>query len=167
MSLSGQLVIDLSYQSSRHPPGHVRLVLPSASGPGGMVAIWPLAQFVVLDIRRYRRDVPVPFLRLTKPTLAVLDVLAQAAPDDDVWGLRICEEADLGPGTVYPILERLAAAGWLDSYWEDGQPSGRPRRRFHQLTGVGRVGLGEALAARATRRRRLGFAVAPSHGGPA
>ncbi|MEU8664434.1 helix-turn-helix transcriptional regulator, partial [Actinoplanes philippinensis] len=33
----------------------------------------------------------------------------------------------LGPGTVYPILERLQRAGWVTSAKEPGQPSD-PRR---------------------------------------
>jgi DNA-binding PadR family transcriptional regulator len=91
---------------------------------------------------------------LTGATVAVLDVLLTAGAADPVWGLRICRDADLGPGTVYPILERLAELGWVRSWWEDEQPSGRPRRRFFELTGTGRAGVAEAYAARAARRRR-------------
>jgi DNA-binding MarR family transcriptional regulator len=50
-------------------------------------------------------------LRLTQATLAVVDVLMGAGPDDQIWGLRLCEEANLGSGTVYPLLERLEKAG--------------------------------------------------------
>jgi DNA-binding PadR family transcriptional regulator len=93
-------------------------------------------------------------LRLTKPTLGVLEVLAEASDADPVWGLRICEIADLGPGTVYPILERLSTLGWLDYEWEDDQPSGRPRRRYFRLNGLGRSELLAAQIARSERRRR-------------
>jgi PadR family transcriptional regulator PadR len=93
--------------------------------------------------------VPSAPIRLTKPTLAVLDVLLRATPADQIWGLRVCEDADLGSGTVYPILERLLAAGWIDSHWETGTPAGRPRRRYYELTGVGRAEVAAALAARA------------------
>jgi DNA-binding MarR family transcriptional regulator len=106
-------------------------------------------------------------IRLTKPTLAVLDVLLAARPDDDVWGLRICERADLGSGTVYPILERLARAGWVQSRWEADHPSGRPRRRLYQITAAGRAELATALAARAARRRGWTTGWAPPHGGRA
>ncbi|MBG0564900.1 PadR family transcriptional regulator [Actinoplanes aureus] len=92
--------------------------------------------------------------RLTQPTLAVLDVLTHASDEDPVYGLRVCDEADLGPGTVYPILERLAEIGWIESWQEAEQPSGRPRRRYYRMTGVGRLQLAEARAARAARRRR-------------
>jgi PadR family transcriptional regulator, regulatory protein PadR len=92
-------------------------------------------------------------VRLTKPTLAVLDVLLAADPDDPVWGFRICEEADLGSGSVYPILERLERVGWLSGSWEDPPPAGRPRRRFYTLSGGARQEIAAALAARAASRR--------------
>jgi PadR family transcriptional regulator PadR len=84
----------------------------------------------------------------------VLDVLTQASDDNPAYGLRVCDEADLGPGTVYPILERLAEIGWIESWREVEQPPGRPRRRYYRMTGTGRVQLAEARAARAERRRR-------------
>jgi DNA-binding PadR family transcriptional regulator len=93
-------------------------------------------------------------IRLTKPTLAVLDVLLHAGLDENVWGLRICEQADLGSGTVYPILERLSAAGWVESRWETAQPAGRPRRRYYQVTSTGRAEAATALAARTARHGR-------------
>lgn len=93
-------------------------------------------------------------IRLTMPTLAVLDRLAGARGDDPVWGLRICEETGLGPGTVYPILERLQDAGWVTATWEDPQPSGRPRRRFYEITSTGRLERASALEARAAKRAR-------------
>ena len=107
--------------------------------------------------------------RLTKPTLAVLDVLMQATDDDPVWGFRICERADLGSGTVYPILDRLAELGWIEATWEAEQPRGRPRRRLYQMTGLGRTEFPSARAERDSRRRRWlpGYGSAPAPGGPA
>ncbi|MGX6603600.1 PadR family transcriptional regulator [Micromonosporaceae bacterium Da 78-11] len=92
--------------------------------------------------------------RLTGATWGVLDTLTAGRDDDPVYGLRVCAEADLGPGTVYPILERLAGLGWVESWWEAEQPSGRPRRRYYRLTGAGRLGVVEARAAQDRRRRR-------------
>ncbi len=42
-------------------------------------------------------------------------------------------------GTIYPILARLEAAGWVVSDWEAIDPAeeGRPRRRLYYLTGAG------------------------------
>ncbi|GAA2067524.1 PadR family transcriptional regulator [Streptomyces albiaxialis] len=84
-------------------------------------------------------------IRLTRPTLEVLKVLLAATEDDPAWGLKICEEADLGSGTVYPILDRLAEHGWVTSRRETEPHPGRPARRYYELT---------ALGLRATREAR-------------
>ena len=107
--------------------------------------------------------------RLTASTQAVLNSILAADDDDPAYGLRVCEETDLGPGTVYPILERLAEIGWLESTWEDGAPSGRPRRRYYKITGKGRVELAAARAAREARKRRWSglFSPSPAPGGTA
>jgi len=97
---------------------------------------------------------PKKWPRLTQPLRAVLEALAAASADEPVYGFRLCDLTDLGSGTVYPILERLAELGWVDSTWEQGQPSGRPRRRYYRLTGLGRTEWAEARAAREARRRR-------------
>jgi DNA-binding PadR family transcriptional regulator len=97
-------------------------------------------------------------IRLTKPTIAVLEALLSATSDEPAWGLSICRNADLGPGTVYPILERLAERGWVTSYQEVGPHPGRPARRFYELTGTGRSQAREALETRRARRFGLGLA---------
>ncbi|GAA2651373.1 PadR family transcriptional regulator [Streptomyces aculeolatus] len=96
--------------------------------------------------------------RLTKPTIAVLEVLLASTDDSPAWGLSICRDADLGSGTVYPILDRLAERGWVTS-WKEAEPHpGRPPRRYYQLTGEGRASANAVLEARRKRRARLGFA---------
>ena len=97
-------------------------------------------------------------LRLTTPTRLVLDVLMAADPDDPPWGYRICEDAGLGSGTVYPILERLDQAGWIAGQWETGQPSDRPRRHFYTLTDTGQQ---QYTAAQVTRPVRRWLSVQP------
>ncbi|WP_255954576.1 PadR family transcriptional regulator [Streptomyces odontomachi] len=97
-------------------------------------------------------------MRLTKPTIAVLETLLSSTRDDPAWGLSICRKADLGPGTVYPILDRLAERGWITSHEETGPHPGRPARRFYELTGTGRQQAAEALENRRDRRFKLGLA---------
>ncbi|MFJ9347889.1 PadR family transcriptional regulator [Streptomyces sp. NPDC101237] len=97
-------------------------------------------------------------IRLTKPTIAVLEALLCATVNKPAWGLSICRDADLGPGTVYPILDRLAERGWVTSCEETGPHPGRPARRFYELTGAGRQQATAALEARRTRRFGLGLA---------
>ncbi|MGH8903226.1 MAG: PadR family transcriptional regulator [Egibacteraceae bacterium] len=60
-------------------------------------------------------------------------------PSERYYGLEIAREAGLQRGTLYPILARLEAAGWVTSEWEAIDPSveGRRRRRYYQLTDDG------------------------------
>ena len=93
--------------------------------------------------------------RLTHSLEAVVDAVGSAPPDTPAYGLQLCDDTGLGPGTVYPVLERLVELGWVTTWQEEEQPSGRPRRRYYEITGAGRSELAEARAAREERRRRL------------
>lgn len=55
------------------------------------------------------------------------------------YGLELTRETGLKSGTLYPILARLEAAGWLVSEWEQIDPSleGRRPRRYYRLTREG------------------------------
>lgn len=76
--------------------------------------------------------------RLTSQMLRVLRVVLEA-PAATWYGLELARRADLKTGTVYPILARLEGIGWLESRWEEVDPSqeGRPRRRLYRLSGEG------------------------------
>jgi len=76
--------------------------------------------------------------RMTGPTLKVLAQLITAARGG-VSGAEITRSAKIPSGTLYPILFRLERAGWIESEWEDGDPSemGRPRKRLYRLTSHG------------------------------
>lgn len=52
-----------------------------------------------------------------------------------IWGLEICRKLTLKPGTVYPILKRFEAAGWVTSEWET-EPRGSkgPRRKLYRMS---------------------------------
>lgn len=54
-------------------------------------------------------------------------------------GAKIARATQIASGTLYPMLVRLEAAGWLISEWEATDPRvlGRPRRRFYKLTKLG------------------------------
>ena len=47
------------------------------------------------------------------------------------WGVSICEETGLGTGVVYPVLDKLMAAGVITDRWEDTVPEDRPQRRYY------------------------------------
>ena len=84
--------------------------------------------------------------RLTTQTLAVLSTML-GDEDADWYGLDLSKRSGLKPGTIYPILDRLLKAGWLDRRWEDVDPvaEGRPRRRLYRLTAVGAPAARRAL----------------------
>jgi PadR family transcriptional regulator PadR len=76
--------------------------------------------------------------RLTTQTLRVLGALMWC-PEAELSGAQIGRTTKLPTGTLYPILLRLDAAGWVESRWQDGDPHilGRPRRRFYRITALG------------------------------
>ena len=76
--------------------------------------------------------------RLSSQTLKVLGAL-MSCPSDELSGAEIGKHTRLASGTLYPILFRLEAVGWLQSRWEVEDPAilGRPRRRFYRITGEG------------------------------
>jgi PadR family transcriptional regulator PadR len=65
-------------------------------------------------------------------------------------GADITRATGVGAGTLYPLLAKLSAEGWLRSEWEaqTAQELGRPRKRLFQLTGVGQINARNALEGR-------------------
>src|SRR2546423_15716872 len=74
-------------------------------------------------------------MALSRVTPATLDVLeALMGPDEELYGLKIAQNAGRKAGSVYPILARLEEAGWVESSWENEERGERgPRRRFYRL----------------------------------
>lgn len=74
-------------------------------------------------------------------TAAVLGIFAVLFEDvgEPRYGLEIAKAADLSHTTIYDILARLEAAGWLRSEWEipSSRTDKRPRRRLYRLTPLG------------------------------
>ena len=106
---------------------------------------------------------PDPTPRMTQATLAVLRALSEK-PTEAMYGLQISGAAGLPSGTIHPILARLETASWLESSWEEIEPTvqGRPRRRYYRLSPAGAARAGHALARadaeRETLRLRPGLA---------
>jgi PadR family transcriptional regulator, regulatory protein PadR len=84
-------------------------------------------------------------MRVTLQLLKVFDALLQA-PDDGLWGFELMKITGLQSGTLYPLLARMEAAGWIESDWETQGVPGRPRRRYYSLTGVGVTAARQELA---------------------
>ncbi|MFN8521663.1 MAG: PadR family transcriptional regulator [Chloroflexota bacterium] len=74
--------------------------------------------------------------RPSPQTAAVLHALA-AAPSAWHHGYPLCRQTGLKPGSLYPILMRLAERGWLEATWEQDPPRGRPPRHLYRLTAEG------------------------------
>ena len=68
--------------------------------------------------------------RVTPATALVLEALLAA---ESVWGLQIVKDVDRKPGTVYPILDRLESAGWVQGEWDSSEERKGPRRRYYRL----------------------------------
>lgn len=104
---------------------------------------------------------------MTLQTQAVLAVLLER----ETWGFDLSKESGLPAGTIYPILQRLTAAGWVTSRWEAAQAAqeeGRPPRRYYSLTTEGRARATNALTEAAAHRTRLTGLLAPrADGDPA
>ena len=73
-----------------------------------------------------------PLSRITPATIDVLSVLQDT--DGPCWGLLVIKSSGRPAGSVYPILERLEANGWVTSSWEDDPSRVGPRRRYYELT---------------------------------
>ena len=76
-------------------------------------------------------------LRRSPQTLAVLSSLLRRPP---AWqhGYHLLKETGLKSGTLYPILARLQAGGWLEQRWEKASAPGRPPRHLYRLTREGK-----------------------------
>jgi DNA-binding PadR family transcriptional regulator len=86
-------------------------------------------------------------MRITVPVARVLSAFL-IDPEADRYGLDLMGTTGLPSGTLYPILQRLQRAGWVDARWEEIDPvaSGRPARRYYRLTGEGVTAGRQALA---------------------
>ncbi|MGF4042362.1 PadR family transcriptional regulator [Paenarthrobacter nitroguajacolicus] len=86
--------------------------------------------------------------RITPATALVLEALLSA---ESVWGLQIVKDTGKKPGTVYPILERLEAAGWVQGEWETSLERKGPRRRYYRLLADARPPAQEFVGAQKSR----------------
>lgn len=105
-------------------------------------------------------------MRLTHSLVQVAVTLTEA-PFDQHWGYDLSRRAHVRSGVLYPILQRLLDAGWLEDGWEEtANPSPkRPPRRYYRLTDEGRREIG-AIVDRARHENRF-LSLFPLAGGPA
>jgi len=103
-------------------------------------------------------------IKMTGPVQQIMRAML-ADPAASRYGLEISKLAGLETGTLYPVMARLEAVGWVESSWEDpdlGVRERRPRRRYYQLTRDGaeqaRFALAEISQIRDKRRATLNAA---------
>ena len=75
---------------------------------------------------------------LSRQAKKALSCLYKTAPQGR-YGYDISKETGLKSGTLYPILMRLADAGYLSSQWSPSDLAGRPPRRLYCLTVEGKA----------------------------
>ena len=90
-----------------------------------------------------KKKVPNLTLEVRKLLRVLLD-----APTAQHYGLELAKAARLADGSIYPILARLERVDWVQSAWEDIDPSkeGRRPRRYYSLTPKGAQVAREAVA---------------------
>ncbi|MGE7384503.1 PadR family transcriptional regulator [Streptomyces sp. NPDC004126] len=100
----------------------------------------------------------MPDVNLTPHTQTLLRALLGQGVDigqrsvvltEGLYGLDLSRRTELPNGTLFPILERLRQAGWVERYWEQdaiAEAEGRPRRRFYRISPKGAVLAPQALA---------------------
>jgi PadR family transcriptional regulator PadR len=78
---------------------------------------------------------------IRKPSAAAQALLAAflAAPANWRHGYDLTKETSVGAGTLYPLLDRWARQGLLESEWREADAPGRPARHAYRLTADGIV----------------------------
>lgn len=68
------------------------------------------------------------------------NLLALLAAMGSRWshGYDLCQQAGIKSGTLYPLLIRLEAQGYLEAEWQPPVEPGRPPRHAYRLTAAGR-----------------------------
>lgn len=58
------------------------------------------------------------------------------------WGYDTAKKANVRSATLYRVLDRMLADGWLADGWEDPTTiTGRPPRHYYTVTALGRTEL--------------------------
>ena len=73
---------------------------------------------------------------LSKPARTLLAELMKA-PHEWRHGYDLASETGLKSGTLYPLLIRLEAQGYLEAEWRQPVSGGRPPRHAYRLSAAG------------------------------
>jgi PadR family transcriptional regulator PadR len=97
--------------------------------------------------------------RRRRPSAQTTAVVLALVEEPAAWryGYELCQQLDIKPGSLYPILMRLADRGLLETTWDTEVPAGRPPRHLYRLTGTGRAVATELAAAPPATAPRRGL----------
>jgi PadR family transcriptional regulator PadR len=87
-------------------------------------------------------------MRITRLTAVVLRAFLDE-PDAGHYGYDLMRECAVGSARLYPILDQLERAGWVDRSRSAGPPPGRVAYR---LTATGQLSARREIAARGRSR---------------
>ena len=78
-------------------------------------------------------------VRHRRPSPQTVALLSSFSREPSVWryGYELCRELGIKPGSMYPILMRLADRGLLETAWETDVQPGRPPRHLYRLSRAG------------------------------
>jgi DNA-binding PadR family transcriptional regulator len=78
-------------------------------------------------------------MKISNKALQVLGFFLNGQTGQEHSGAEVTKALGIGSGTLYPLLMRFETSGWMESRWEEIDPSveGRPRRRLYRLTALG------------------------------
>lgn len=78
-------------------------------------------------------------IRKRAPSPIARNLLVILAEADREWshGYDLCRLAGVKSGTLYPLLIRLEAQGYLEAEWKEPTAPGRPQRHAYRLTAAG------------------------------
>ena len=76
--------------------------------------------------------------RALSPVARTILICLAGAGESWSYGYELCREAGVKSGTLYPLLIRLEAQGYLEAQWLPPAEPGRPPRHAYRLTAAGR-----------------------------
>jgi PadR family transcriptional regulator PadR len=76
-------------------------------------------------------------MRSTYSQREVAKIFVRQQPGEPLWGYALMKKAGIHSGTLYPILTRWVAEGWLVDWWELAAEN-RPARHYYEPTEEGR-----------------------------
>lgn len=106
--------------------------------------------------------------RTRRPSPQAAALVRSFARDPSRWryGYELCQELGIKPGSMYPILMRLADRGFLETTWEADPEPGRPARHLYRLTGAGVEFADELVESTAETAERAAHAGSPRRVAP-